>query len=55
MDEFLWKLKYWCWQSRKVVYKIGLRPKPGSFFYSPSLSILYGIRAALKKRVNPFA
>jgi hypothetical protein len=29
------------WKPRRFVYWIGLRPKPGSIWYSPSLTLHY--------------
>lgn len=34
---------WWC---RRVIYRFGGRPKPGSIWYSPSLSIIYAVRKA---------
>ncbi|WGH21100.1 hypothetical protein SEA_CASSIA_27 [Arthrobacter phage Cassia] len=31
---------------RGIVYRLGLRPRPGSIFYSPSLALIYAIRDA---------
>jgi len=35
---------------RRLVYRLGFRPKPGSIFFSPSLSLLISVRDGLKKR-----
>lgn len=29
---------------RRRIYKMGIRPKPGSFWYSPSLSWVYAFK-----------
>jgi hypothetical protein len=33
---------------RAVIYKIGIRPKPGSIFYSPSRALLLAVDKAWK-------
>lgn len=33
---------------RKLVYKIGIRPKPGTVLFSPSLHYMYAAREAMK-------
>jgi len=35
---------------RKLVYRLGFRPKMGSVFYSPSLAIFYVHKDGMKKR-----
>lgn len=34
---------------KKVIYKMGFRPKHGSIFYSPTLHWMYSSRALFKK------
>lgn len=35
---------------RKLVYRLGFRPKPGSIFCSPSLTVYYSVKDSLKER-----
>ncbi len=35
---------------RKLIYRFGFRPKPGSIFCSPSLGVIYAINDSLKER-----
>ncbi len=36
---------------RGLIYKVGLRPRQGSIFYSPSLALIFGFRKAFKKAI----
>lgn len=37
---------------RGLLYRLGVRPKLGSIFYSPSASMVYGFRDAIRKATD---
>lgn len=37
---------------RRLVYKMGFRPKPGTIFFSPSIALAIQFREDFKKELN---